>query len=430
MASSVYSYYLANYVSKEVSRYDTHKKGELRSVYNAILKLNKESPLYKIDFSEDTCKYAIDIKEGARSIKNILNSLSEDSVSGHLLGFGKKVAMSSNEDIVIATYIGDGSEKVSVSNLNIEVQSLATTQINIGNFLTPWELNIEPGFYSFDIAISDLSYEFQFKIDKNDTNRSLQEKLGNIVTKSGIGLTCSVIEDGFGHTSLKIESKDTGLLGQRKKTFSVSDDNTSIQSGTVEYLGINSINQYPQNAVFLLNGATQSSNSNTFTVNKTFELTLLKPAIDEEVHIRFKEDIDSIVDNVYELVEGYNSIISLGYRYANRHERSNKLISDFSTIAWAYKNQLESTGLSLMKDQTIDVDEGLLIQSLKEDDAAKTFEGIGAFKNDLLKKSNQMFLDPMEYVDKVVVAYKNPRKSLLTPYITSIYSGLMFNRWY
>lgn len=41
------------------------KKSELRSVYNNIVKINKESPLYKIKDSADAQKFAIDIKEHA-----------------------------------------------------------------------------------------------------------------------------------------------------------------------------------------------------------------------------------------------------------------------------------------------------------------------------------------------------------------------------
>ena len=46
MISSAYNYYLTNYVGKEVSKYDTHKKSELRDVYNHMVKINKNAPLY------------------------------------------------------------------------------------------------------------------------------------------------------------------------------------------------------------------------------------------------------------------------------------------------------------------------------------------------------------------------------------------------
>ena len=40
---SAYQYYLSTYGNSTVSRYDTHKKSQLRDTYNKIVKTNKES---------------------------------------------------------------------------------------------------------------------------------------------------------------------------------------------------------------------------------------------------------------------------------------------------------------------------------------------------------------------------------------------------
>ena len=46
---NAYNYYVSTYgQSLTPSRYDTHKKSDLRNVYNSMLKLNKDAPLYKI----------------------------------------------------------------------------------------------------------------------------------------------------------------------------------------------------------------------------------------------------------------------------------------------------------------------------------------------------------------------------------------------
>lgn len=66
---SAYQYYLSTYAGSGMSRYDTHKKSQLRAVYNNIVKVNKDSPLYKINFTRDTGRFAIDIKEQARSTR-------------------------------------------------------------------------------------------------------------------------------------------------------------------------------------------------------------------------------------------------------------------------------------------------------------------------------------------------------------------------
>ena len=80
---SAYHYYLSTYGTSKVSRYDTHKKSQLRAVYNQIVKTNKDTPLYKIPDSTDVKKFAIDLKEHTRSIQNVIAALS-DNVAGML----------------------------------------------------------------------------------------------------------------------------------------------------------------------------------------------------------------------------------------------------------------------------------------------------------------------------------------------------------
>ena len=94
---SAYNYYMSTYANKEVSRYDSHKKSDLRKVYNQIVKTNKESPLYKIRNMEGAKKYAIDIKENAKSIQNVVASLS-DKYGSFADSLQKKVAVSSDQD--------------------------------------------------------------------------------------------------------------------------------------------------------------------------------------------------------------------------------------------------------------------------------------------------------------------------------------------
>ena len=50
---SAYAYYLSTYVgTRQVSRYETHKRSELRKVYNEIVKSNKDAPLVKLSDPE------------------------------------------------------------------------------------------------------------------------------------------------------------------------------------------------------------------------------------------------------------------------------------------------------------------------------------------------------------------------------------------
>ena len=64
--NQVYNHYLTTYAPQGTSQYDAHKKSELRSVYNSIVKMNKEAPLYLLDNSKETKQFAVGIKEQAR----------------------------------------------------------------------------------------------------------------------------------------------------------------------------------------------------------------------------------------------------------------------------------------------------------------------------------------------------------------------------
>ena len=69
-----YNHYLTAYVPK-TTQYDTHKKSELRSIYNSIVKLNKDAPLYILDTSSESRQFAVGLKEGARNLRNTIASL-------------------------------------------------------------------------------------------------------------------------------------------------------------------------------------------------------------------------------------------------------------------------------------------------------------------------------------------------------------------
>ena len=107
---AAYNYLLSTYGKTTGSRYDSHRKSELRSVYNNIIKTNKDSPLYKITQTGDVTEFAIDIKENARRIQNVIASLSDggDHISSML---NKKVAVSSDESAVSVYYVGNGSNQ-------------------------------------------------------------------------------------------------------------------------------------------------------------------------------------------------------------------------------------------------------------------------------------------------------------------------------
>ncbi|MCR5268045.1 MAG: flagellar capping protein [Lachnospiraceae bacterium] len=425
--NTVYNHFLTTYAPNGAnSRYDTHKKSELRGVYNSIVKMNKESPLFLLDNSDEAKEFAVGIKEGSRELKNVISSLSVDG--DELLS--KKSVASSNPDVATATYIGNVGDEESAPSFDIEVKHLATTQENTGSFLTPNEMDLTPGTYSFDIRSRDLDYEFQFNINENDTNRSIEEKLARLVNKSNIGLNAEILQDDRGRIALQLSSVDTGAKADGAPLFIVSDNNTSKTAGAVSYFGLDNTTQENSNARFLINGEERSTDANMFTVQKTYELHLNGVSKEgEPTSIGLKTDVESLTENVSHLIEGYNSFLNKAAAFLDRQPKTDKLLDEMNSISGLYENELESIGVNIGKDGRMSLDRNLLQQTAQEEDAVERFKSMQSFAKNVLNKTNQISLNPMAYTEKTVVAYKNPGKNFATPYVTSNYSGMMFSSY-
>ena len=96
-------------------------------------------------------------------------------------------------------------------------------------------------------------------------------------------------------------------------------------------------------------------------------------------------------------------------------------------ISNVYGRDLRNVGISFDEKGYMVVDDEKLSENISSTDALESFSGVRKFTNSVLNQANQVTLNPMNYVKKTIVAYKNPGKEFMTPYITSQYSGMMFN---
>lgn len=427
--SNVYNFYMTTYAPKSSTPYDTHKKSELRSVYNSIVKMNKEAPIYILDTSRESCSFAIGMKENARELRNTIASLggvSEDEL------LNKKAAYSSNENIASASYIGTPADSANAPTVEVEVRALASQQINMGKYLPADEpIGLHASTYSFDVNIDELNYEFQFNIKPEDTNRSVQERLTRLINNANIGISSQILTDEENNSCLRLESNVTGLKDTKPHIFHVTDHNTSKTSGAVDYLGIDYVASPASNARYLIDGTEYTSPSNHVTVGRTYELILngVSSEDGETASIGLKTDVESLTENINTLVSGYNSFLRAAAEYSDAHPKSNRIVHELGSITRLYADGLTSAGLNLNLDGTLEIDTEAVQKTAMEDDAKKAFSSIMDFTRSLVRKSNQISLNPMNYVNNVIVAYKNPGKNFATPYITSAYSGMMFNSY-
>ena len=169
------------------------------------------------------------MKENARELYNTIAGLGGLEQEGLL---NKKTAYSSDENIATATFIGDRVLGDTTPQFEIMVNSLASGQENMGNFLPNEKVDLPVGTYSFDVAINEINYEFQFSIAEGETNKDVQSRLVRLIGNSGIGINAS-LEENEGLTALRLTSEATGLPQGADHIFEISDEHTSKAAGRI-----------------------------------------------------------------------------------------------------------------------------------------------------------------------------------------------------
>ena len=428
MINSVYNYYAAQYGHREYSKYDTHSKTQLKSTFGRLQKINSQTPSYKIDFSDTALKYAIDLKENARELSQIADELSDESTDSITY---KRSATSSSPQVINAEYIGDSCVQ-DYEPLEVTVSQLACPQTNTGNFLQPNSKPFAAGEYSFDLQVQDLTYQFEFGVNATDTVTDTQQKIARLINQADIGLNAQLLTDGLGNSAISITSDATGIRGISPTIFHIQSQNSSDASDSntelVSTLGLDRVTQYPANAVYSVNGTTATSVSNEVTIDNNYVLTFFDTTGKAPVTISMNTDTDAIADSIGELIGGYNNLISVTANDANEHfEGNEKLKKDFAGIAKSYNHLLNENGLSVTDNGTIAVDRDAIISAADNGTLGDIFSGLNAFKQAVQKKAEDISLNPMDYVNNKIIAYKNPLRPTNDPYNLSAYTGMIFD---
>lgn len=426
------SYYKETYGVRGSSRSDAHKKQELRNVCRQIASINKKSPIYKVNLSSDTQCYAIDIKELARQLKGSLSSVMSDS-QGDVPLFEKKHLFSTNPDALSATYVGKDISKDMENIVNIEVTQLAKPQINTGAYLSSSASNLNPQTYSFQVNMEQSSYEFEFYVSPSASNYSIQTRISNMINRADIGISASVLEDETGHSAIELVSTATGEPGAGKLLFSIQGGDDENSRHLIHVLGIDEVAQYPSNAEFTIDGQENTSRSNHFTIDKKYEIELSEEAPEEgPIFLGFHTDVDSIASEIEDFFSTYNNMVTFAKNNQVQPSGSRMLQQDLGNIARHFANELEPLGLNVQEDGTVEIDGNLLKAAITEENPKENFSGLDSFTKALSVRTNHILLDPMHYVDKLLVCYPNPtspERSGFSPYHTSYYSGLLFNSY-
>ena len=421
MNYNVYNYYGMTYLPKTNTKYDTHKSNELKNIYKSMVSHNKQSPLYKFSMSQETQDYALSIKDAAIDLKNISSFLSDDTDTV----FNKKIFATSDEDVLDVRINSDDYSNVP-EKMDIEVSQLASSQVNRGQYVNSKNKGLSTGSYNVHLTTPQNDYLFSLKVTSSTRNIDAQQSLADAININLTGVRARVDVQG-NESALILESQFTGEgnVGDNLQ-FAFSEDNPN--QPLINYLGLNHIEQSPKNSVFSINGEQHSSTTNNISINNVIEIDLLSTS-DAPVTLQIMPDTDEIIHKVNDFVDSYNHLVNLAHDNMDHQHSARKLLNDISMITRKHANVLEASGLAVNEKGNIETEEALLTQSTKNGQFQELFNDISDFKADIIKTTNQLNLDPLAYIDKVIVTYPNTAKSLPNPYSPSMYSGLLFNSY-
>lgn len=423
----VYNYYQGIYAPKANSRYDAHKKSDLKKVYNSIINDNKEKPVYLLDPFSRVRDYTIALKEGAMQFGRDIAAMGGND--GESL-FDQKNVYSSDPDIAFAESMPGKRASDEGETVTVTVDRIAQNQENRGRFLNEDELGLENGTYSFDVATSSSNYELQFGISDNDNNYTIQKRLARLINNAAIGMNAKVIDGDDGTHALSISSQSPGSA-DGEAPFIISDENTSQKKGVIDYLGIRNATKEASWAAYTINGERMTSPDNSVVIGGEYAVTFRSAGGPERpVTIGTKANMDSLRENVIGVAGAYNKFIQTASEFLQSQPKSNVLIDSMKRMGSYYASTLEKFGITSSDSGELKVDEDKLDELLTNTTTDSDVSELKNFTKSAYRKISHVQLDPMDYVDKRIVSYKNPTKThFANPYITSSYSGMIFNSY-
>lgn len=410
----VYNYYNTQIVPpRGPQRPQANKKNDLKTVYNNMVKQNQNSPFYKFTFSDANQAYAIGIKEAALSLEleSKLLSGQGDDQKEHLK------AVSDNENIVFANLNAAASEDLP-DNIAIKVDSLAKGQTNVGTYLPSGESSFPAGEYSFGIAVGRNQYTFRLKVNEGDTNQQLQRNLAGSINDNNIGVKAAIRNNRVeGTSALVLRSEAIGKPNNSDLYFQF--DEAYLEDDITSVLGVDQIDTLPSNAEFYINDTFHTSISNRISLNHSMDIDLLSTS-DKPINVRLIPDESKVADKLKDFLDSYNQLVDIA-RSGNQ-KGATKLFRDVTGIANRHKSSIEAAGLTIN-------DDGYLAQGedIVPDKVQKLFDEDSSFRKDIKRTTDKMTLNPLHYIDKVVVTYPNTHGTYPNPYYPSKYSGLLFN---
>lgn len=119
----------------------------------------------------------------------------------------------------------------------------------------------------------------------------------------------------------------------------------------------------------------------------------------------------AITEGIDNLLGAYNKLYDVGSKYATLHG-SHRLSNEISAISNHFSDALAAVGIFSNENGHLKLNPEQFSAAISENDASEHFNTLNQFKNALSREVNRISIDPMRYINKVIVEYKNPGQNL------------------
>lgn len=423
----LYADLLSDALGQETYRYYSapHKRSELKKTYNEIVRLSKDSPSYIIPQTEDTKKFAIQLKENSLFLQDTLEKLQSGDITS---AFSYK-EVSVDDSSALSAEIDTDDHANLPDNFEIQIDKLAKPQVNTGDYVYPDTIRITPGQYTLLLHMDGQDYPYTLEFSSKQNNEMILTKLAQTINHSSVPITASTNYDKK-HEKIRmvLKSEQTGSP-DGQPIFSLEDlSYPSNAKGLIDFFHLDHVSQNAENSLFYINDKEQTTLANEFTLNNSLRLTLHHETT-EPVHVTFEGNSARVIHSINTLADTYNSLIYMSYHQGDPPKMAALLLHDLRGLFSSDASTLKDCGIQFDEEGYMLVDETQAAVAVKSGDFERLFGQGNDVGNNIIKKSQIFTMDPLKYLEnKIMVTYPNPTKEhFANPYLTSLYSGLLFN---
>lgn len=408
-------------VKREV-RSSLRSRREIKKVYDNVIDLNKRMPFYKINLSQENQDYSIRIKEAAYKLRERIKDMARAEISG----FDSKAIVVSDESILSASLLDQDVSELP-DTMEFKIETLAAAQINKGRDLFTSSRGLASGVYEFRARVGSKSQNLIFYQRERKDNYTVLTEMADLLNSSIQGVTATIEKGAIkDYYRLSITADVMDENGERLVFEDIDED----PIGIVDYLGMNRMEKPPTLAEFEINGVARRVVSNNFKLSNKLYITI-NEAGREPAYINIVPDGTKIIQSVKATLSTYNALVDVAKKHielVGSHSSAKKLITELRGLGLIYSGELEESGIIVSEDGSLSVDEAVAAIAVREGRLQELFTRGNGYIAILQAKAEAIAVNPMEYIDKVLVTYTNPeKKNYRYPYITSMYSGLFCN---